>query len=107
MTPRAFDWLAQLETAAKVGLHPAEFDELTPAQFYIYVKTCVDSAAQQRKATNADVYNLASLVRVAVWGKRMPKYEAVFQSAKKRNMSGDDMFKFVSALNASLGGNGE
>ncbi len=64
--------------------------------------------AEQRLA-QVNIHSLASLVRRAVWGKRMPNYEECFNdsvpsSGTKKAMSDEAMYITVKAINAALGG---
>ena len=60
----------------------------------------------ERQMRNADIYNLAALIRTAVWGKHMPKYDTVFRkTSRKREMTDEEMYSSVLALNALFGGN--
>ena len=55
----------------------------------------------------ANIYNLAALIRAAVWSKHMPKYNSVFPEKKKekKEMTDEEMYRSVLALNALFGGN--
>lgn len=80
---------------------------MTPASFYAYTAGYLGQEKTAREADieiqNAMVYHLASLVRVAVWGKRMPKMQPVFKK-ERRQMTDEEMYKNVCALAKALGG---
>ena len=59
----------------------------------------------RERAEKANIYNLSALIRVAIWGKRMPKYEQVFRGKRsRRKMSDEEMYNTVLALNGKWGG---
>ena len=55
----------------------------------------------------ANIYNMAALIRSAVWSKHMPKYSSVFPEKKKKEMTDDEMYRSVLGLNSAFGGNTE
>lgn len=61
---------------------------------------------EEDERKKAGIYNLAALIRTAVWGKRMPDYEQVFRR-KQKEMSDEAMYASVLALNAMMGGRTE
>lgn len=76
---------------------------MTPAAFNAWATGYVKTLKEDEERQKAGIYNLASLIRTAVWGKRFPDYEQVFPSSKKE-MSDEAMYAAVCALNAMMGG---
>lgn len=90
-----------------VGLRPAEFDEMTPRQFAAYANGCIERREDDQKLAQVNIYNLACLVKSAVWGKHMPKYSKAFPDAKMRRkeaMTDEEMFAAVCAFMQGRGG---
>lgn len=63
----------------------------------------------EQHLTQVNIHSLATLVRRAVWGKRMPNYEECFTysasgSGTKKAMSDEAMYNTAKAINAALGG---
>ena len=90
-----------------IGLRPAEFDDLTPRQFAAYADGCIERRNDDQKLAQVNIYNLACLVKSAVWGKHMVKYERAFPDAKKLRdgaMSDEEMYASVCAFMKARGG---
>lgn len=65
----------------------------------------MEKLESERQMRNADIYNLATLIRTAVWGKHMPKFDTVFRkTSRKKEMTDEEMYSQVLALNALFGG---
>lgn len=79
---------------------------MTPAQLNVYARTRSEALAAQQRLTAANLYNLAAMIRCAVWGKHgLPPFEKVFpEAAPARAMSDEAMFRQVQALNKLFGG---
>jgi enamine deaminase RidA (YjgF/YER057c/UK114 family) len=90
--------------AGQVGLDPLTWEQMTPAAFVAYVRGVLDGEKTRLEEARATAYNLAVMVRDAIYSNRMPKYESYFQKQKKP-MSDDDMYDTVVSLNKALGGN--
>ena len=75
---------------------------MTPVEFSAFVKGFEDREELGRRRD----YNLAVLIRAAVRMKRMPKYEGIAKPRKKKHeqMSDEELFKAVQALNRMMGG---
>ena len=55
-----------------------------------------------------EIYTLAGLIRTMVWAKHAPAYESVFpETARKKEMTDEQMYAQVCALNKLFGGNTE
>lgn len=94
-----------MSLAAQVGLSPSEWEDMTPSQFYAWTNGYLEKLENDRQLRQADIYNLAALIRAAVWSKHMPKYESVFhRNRKKKEMTDEQMYSAVLALNAMFGG---
>lgn len=80
---------------------------MTPASFNAYVSGYLDAEQQKKKVDlqiqDKMVYNLACLVRIAIHGKKIPKYHPNI-GQKKKHMTDEEMFKEVSALTIAMGG---
>ena len=80
---------------------------MTPGELNLAVKAYGERLRLEQRMAAASNYNLACLIRTAVWGKRMPKFEQVVGSDKpkaKKNMTDDEMYAVVKALNRAFGG---
>lgn len=101
------DWRGRLETAARVGIRPAEFDEMTPAEFSAYVRGYIHERNAEQNAANHNVYNLANLIRQTILAKHMPEFDSVFRGSpekKREPMTDAAMYKMVENLNRIFGG---
>ena len=79
---------------------------MTPAAFSAWTKGYICTQKENDERMKAWIYCHASLVRSAVWGRRMPDYEQIF-ARNRRNMSDEEMYESVLALNAMIGGKKE
>ena len=81
---------------------------MTPAELKIYSDVYVEDLKLRRQRSQVDIYNLALLTRGMIWGRHAPKYEQVFPGSgsgqKRRQMTDDEMYANVRALNRALGG---
>lgn len=81
---------------------------MTPAAFHAYVRGFIEGQKDEAEIWQAQLYNLAVMVRVAIGAKRMPEYKRFFPPRKKRGpMSDEAMYQQVLALNRALGGRTE
>jgi len=78
---------------------------MTPSQFYAFVDGYTKNVEMESNKKNTELYNLASLIRVAVWEKKMPAFDDVFKSKNNEPMTDDQMYSVVQSLNALFGGN--
>lgn len=77
---------------------------MTPAAFYAYVRGALQAQQDKQEIRQHLVYDLACMVRTAIWGKRMPEYRRFYPPRHKEIMSDEAMYQQVVALNAMLGG---
>lgn len=81
---------------------------MTPAELSLVCDAHIARKKAEQEAANSNIYNLAGLIRMAVWGKKMPKYDSIFEPEKekkeKKAMSDDEIFAAVCALNLAFGG---
>lgn len=79
---------------------------MTPAQLNVYARARSEALAARQRLTEANLYNLATMIRGAVWGKHgLPPFEKMFpEAAPARSMSDEAMFRQVQALNKLFGG---
>ena len=77
---------------------------MTPAAFHAYVEGYLEEQKAAIEIQRRQNYNLAVMVRVAVGTKRMPEYKKFFPEKRKKQMSDEEMYQQVLALNALLGG---
>lgn len=90
--------------AGRVGLSPKEWEEMTPAAFHAYVEGYLEEQKAAAELQRRQNYNLAVMVRAAIGSKHMPKYNRLFPEKRKKQMSDEEMYQQVLALNAMLGG---
>lgn len=91
-----------------MGLKPAEFEELTPAEWgYI----CEAHGIKQERLDYWDDYRAALICAVIANCHRDPKSQplkpADFMPQKKREQTPEDMYAMVKAINAVCGGKDE
>lgn len=79
---------------------------MTPAQLNVYARARSEALAARQRLTAANLYNLATMIRGAVWGEHgLPPFEKMFpEAASARSMSDEAMFRQVQALNKLFGG---
>lgn len=79
---------------------------MTPAQLNVYARARSEALAARQRLTAANLYNLATMIRGAVWSKHgLPPFEKMFpEAASARSMSDEAMFRQVQALNKLFGG---
>ena len=79
---------------------------MTPAQLNVYARARSEALAARQRLAAANLYNLATMIRGAVWGKLgLPPFEKMFpEAAPARSMSDEAMFRQVQALNKLFGG---
>ena len=67
---------------------------------------CFAGAARQQDQRRRNIYDLAVLVRQAVWGKGdLPDYEELY--GEKRDPTDNELYAVARALNAAFGGTEE
>ena len=79
---------------------------MTPVELNIYARAQAERQRDEQKLAQANLYSLAALIRPMVWAKHPPKYEQVYpeKRPKQDNMTDDQMYATVRALNALFGG---
>ena len=79
---------------------------MTPAELKLAADAFCERTDARRRETEANLYNLACLIREAVWAKKMPDFERLFPKAEKktREQSDDEMFKQAERLCRLFGG---
>lgn len=92
-----------------MGISPNEWENLTPAVFRAFIDGYFDRQKEQADLQRVQNYNLAVMIRSAVWAKiQMPDYSHFCKEGgddgKPKIMSDEQMYQQVLALNAALGG---
>ncbi len=88
-----------------MGLTPAEFDDLTPAEFFAFADGYLKNAENEQEMAKMRIYSLACAIRTAIWGKRMPQYDQMFAKQKqKEQMTDEAMYQVCEALCRAYGG---
>lgn len=78
---------------------------MTPRELSLYAEAYRERLSDETKMTRANIYALASLVRVMMNRKTVPRFEEVFpQDIRRQEMSDEAMFAQVQALNRLFGG---
>ena len=79
---------------------------MTPVELNIYARAQAERRREEQKLAQANLYSLAALIRPMIWAKHPPKYEQVYPEnrPKQDNMTDDQMYATVRALNALFGG---
>ena len=81
---------------------------MTPRELWIYSRAYRDRVRGEARVKHAEIYSLASLIRSMVWAKHAPSFEAVFpHDSAKKEMSDEQMYAQVRALNRLFGGTEE
>ena len=79
---------------------------MTPARLNLLADAYTARERERQRLTDANIYNLASLVRAMIWGKHPPTFAEAFPADQppKRAMTDQQMYAQVKALNAMFGG---
>ena len=79
---------------------------MTPAELKIYADDYVQRLEDETYEDHARIYALAALIRAMVWAKHAPSFERVFpdRPGAKEEMTDEEMYAQVRALNMALGG---
>lgn len=82
---------------------------MTPAELTLCADAYKKRMQAEQELISAQNYNLANLIRAAVWAKHMPSFDKVRPAKKKekKSMTDEEMFKKVQALNRMFGGSEE
>ena len=89
-----------------MGLSLWEWEEMTPAQLTDYAKGYRAQQEAKQRRTNVDLYNLAALIASVTLSKHPKPFDEVFpeQAKSKKDMTDEQMYANVRALNALFGG---
>lgn len=79
---------------------------MTPAQLNTWAKAVSRKQEELIRLSYGFIYSLAALIRPMIWAKRPPKPEDFIPGAKKE-MTDEEMYDTVLALNRALGGTEE
>ena len=63
-----------------------------------------EKAEADARRDRGRIYALSAAVRTMIWSKSAPGYETMFPEDRKTEMSDDEMYAQVRALNALFGG---
>lgn len=86
----------------------AEWEQMTPRELAWLLDAYGENAEEQARMTRTKIYSLASAVRTMIWAKHPPSYERMFpEDRRKKEMTDEEMFEQVRALNALFGGKEE
>ena len=78
---------------------------MTPSELNLAARAYSARTKSEQEFASLMNYQLATLIRAAVWSKRMPEYRSPFEAKPKQIEQSDDaLFASVLALNAAMGG---
>lgn len=85
---------------------------MTPQELNLYAYAKRDELMAERTIRSHAIYDLAGLIRTAVWNKEFPEFSEVYPEEAKREKNGEDasddkIYAAVRALNALMGGREE
>ena len=94
--------------AARIGISQGEYERMSPLELHLYAEAFRSRMEDETKAKRAEAYMSASLIRMAVWARHMKSYETIFpDNVRKRDMTDEEMYENVRALNWLFGGTEE
>lgn len=94
--------------AARIGISRPEWAAMTPTELHVWSKAYREKLRDEAHSEKYNSYNLASLIRAMVWAKHAPSFEAVYPGeGKNKDMSDEQMYAQVLALNKLFGGTEE
>ena len=94
--------------AAKIGLTRSEWALMTPRELAFWLQARREHMEDEARGQRRNIYNLASLIRSMVWARHAPSFEAAFpHDSAKKEMSDEQMYAQVRALNRLSGGTEE
>ena len=94
--------------AAKIGITRSEWAGMTPRELTFWLQGRLEQVEDEARASRRNIYNLASLIRAMVWARHPPSFESAFPSDTiKKDMSDEQMYAQVLALNKLFGGTEE
>ncbi len=80
---------------------------MTPRELDAMLEARAEQAEVEDRQTRLKIYNLAAAVRTMIWAKNPPSYERMFPEDRKNDMTDEEMYAQVRALNALFGGSEE
>lgn len=81
---------------------------MTPRELQTLLDAYGENAEEQARMSRANIYALSSAVRTMIWAKHPPSYERMFpDDRRKKEMTDEEMYVQVRALNALFGGKEE
>ncbi len=94
--------------AARIGIGLQEWEAMTPRELFLWSAAYRERLRDEARAKQIETYNLAGLIRSMVWAKHAPSLESVFPNAvRKKDMTDEQMYEQVKALNRLFGGTEE
>lgn len=63
-----------------------------------------EQAEDDARLDMARIYDLSAAIRAMIWHKTAPSFAELFPKARKKEMSDDEMYAEVCALNKMFGG---
>ena len=94
--------------AARIGVSRSEWENMTPRELMLWSRAFREKVLDDAKMKRREIYTLAGLIRTMVWARHAPSYESVFpETARKKEMTDEQMYAQVCALNKLFGGKTE
>lgn len=92
-------------SALRLGLTLTEYEDITPAELVLLLRIHRQREEDRRKEREADLYALACMTGLAVWGK-LERFDTLFgrDADHAQEMTAEEMLDQVRAINAALGG---
>ncbi len=92
-------------SALRLGLTLTEYEDITPAELVLLLRIHRQREDDRRKEREADLYALACMTGLAVWGK-LERFDTLFgrDADHAQEMTAEEMLDQVRAINAALGG---
>lgn len=92
-------------SAFRLGLTLTEYEDITPAELVLLLRIHRQREEDRRKEREADLYALACMTGLAVWGK-LERFDTLFgrDADHAQEMTAEEMLDQVRAINAALGG---
>lgn len=92
-------------SALRLGLTLTEYEDITPAELVLLLRIHRQREEDRRKEREADLYDLACMTGLAVWGK-LERFDTLFgrDADHAQEMTAEEMLDQVRAINAALGG---
>lgn len=89
----------------RLGLTLTEYEDITPAELVLLLRVHRQREDDRRKEREADLYALACMTGLAVWGK-LERFDTLFgrDADHAQEMTAEEMLDQVRAINAALGG---